>query len=67
VHYYDLRKLSQPLFIYKGHDKAVSYVRFLNGKEMVSAYVLREPPPPIAVGRGLALYLTCVAYISFVT
>ena len=30
VHYYDLRYTKQPLNIFKGHKKAVSYVKFLN-------------------------------------
>lgn len=37
VHYYDLRHSKRPLHVFKGHKKAVSYVKFLNGKEMVSA------------------------------
>ncbi|KAJ3027263.1 coatomer subunit alpha, partial [Rhizophlyctis rosea] len=37
VHYYDLRKPSHPLHIFKGHRKAVSYVRFLSGDQIVSA------------------------------
>lgn len=37
VHYYDLRHPKRALAIFKGHKKAVSYVKFLNGKEMVSA------------------------------
>lgn len=37
VHYYDLRHSKRALAIFKGHKKAVSYVKFLNEKEMVSA------------------------------
>ncbi|XP_067941565.1 E3 ubiquitin-protein ligase COP1-like [Watersipora subatra] len=37
VHYYDLRKLTEPLLTFKGHLKAVSYAKFLNGSEIVSA------------------------------
>ncbi|KAF9983256.1 coatomer subunit alpha [Modicella reniformis] len=37
IHYYDLRKVSEPLFIFKGHRKAVSYVKFLGREELVSA------------------------------
>lgn len=37
VHYYDLRHAKRALSVFKGHKKAVSYVKFLNGKEMVSA------------------------------
>lgn len=37
VHYYDLRNPKQPLVLFKGHKKAVSYVKFLNGEELVSA------------------------------
>ncbi|GIY95868.1 e3 ubiquitin-protein ligase COP1 [Caerostris extrusa] len=37
VHYYDLRNVTQPVEVFKGHKKAVSYVKFLNGKEIVSA------------------------------
>ncbi|KAL1485826.1 hypothetical protein MTO96_031735 [Rhipicephalus appendiculatus] len=37
VHYYDLRSVKQPLGVFKGHKKAVSYVKFLNTTELVSA------------------------------
>ncbi|XP_050531054.1 E3 ubiquitin-protein ligase COP1-like isoform X1 [Daktulosphaira vitifoliae] len=37
VHYYDLRHPKRALATFKGHKKAVSYVKFLNGREMVSA------------------------------
>ncbi|KAM3328048.1 E3 ubiquitin-protein ligase COP1 isoform X1 [Capsicum galapagoense] len=37
VHYYDLRNISQPLYIFSGHRKAVSYVKFLSNNELASA------------------------------
>lgn len=37
IHYYDLRKVSQPLYIFSGHRKAVSYVKFLSNDELASA------------------------------
>ncbi|CAG8556200.1 10038_t:CDS:10, partial [Ambispora leptoticha] len=37
VHYYDLRHTREPVFVYKGHRKAVSYVKFLGSNEFVSA------------------------------
>ena len=37
VHYYDLRKPTEPVHIFKGHKKAVSYVKFLNSEQMVTA------------------------------
>jgi len=37
VHYYDLRSTKQPLNIFRGHRKAVSYVKFLNNEDIVSA------------------------------
>ncbi|KAL0442974.1 UNVERIFIED_CONTAM: E3 ubiquitin-protein ligase COP1 [Sesamum latifolium] len=37
IHYYDLRKISQPLHIFSGHRKAVSYVKFLSSSELASA------------------------------
>lgn len=37
VHYYDLRNMKEALSIFKGHKKAVSYVKFLNNEEIVSA------------------------------
>lgn len=37
VHYYDLRNMNKPLCIFKGHKKAVSYVKFLNNNEIISA------------------------------
>ncbi|XP_033643605.1 E3 ubiquitin-protein ligase COP1-like isoform X1 [Asterias rubens] len=37
VHYYDLRYPKQPLNVFKGHKKAVSYTKFVNSEEIVSA------------------------------
>jgi len=37
VHYYDLRSTKQALNVLKGHKKAVSYVKFLNNEDLVSA------------------------------
>ncbi|KAK9509545.1 hypothetical protein O3M35_006841 [Rhynocoris fuscipes] len=37
VHYYDLRYMKEALCIFKGHRKAVSYVKFLNREDIVSA------------------------------
>jgi len=37
VHYYDLRRMKEPLALFRGHRKAVSYVKFLNKDEFVSA------------------------------
>ncbi|XP_031842608.1 E3 ubiquitin-protein ligase COP1 isoform X1 [Nomia melanderi] len=37
VHYYDLRNMNEALCIFKGHRKAVSYVKFINKEEIVSA------------------------------
>lgn len=37
VHYYDLRHTTKPLCVFTGHQKAVSYVKFLNEQEIVSA------------------------------
>ncbi|GFN78097.1 E3 ubiquitin-protein ligase rfwd2 [Plakobranchus ocellatus] len=37
VHYYDLRHPKKALHVFRGHGKAVSYVKFLNGSDMVSA------------------------------
>ncbi|EPS63849.1 hypothetical protein M569_10934, partial [Genlisea aurea] len=37
IHYYDLRKTVQPLYIFSGHRKAVSYVKFLSSTELASA------------------------------
>ncbi|XP_058790586.1 E3 ubiquitin-protein ligase COP1-like [Phymastichus coffea] len=37
VHYYDLRSMKEALCIFKGHKKAVSYVKFVNEQEIVSA------------------------------
>ena len=37
VHYVDLRQPKEPLRIFKGHRKAVSYVKFLSATEIVSA------------------------------
>lgn len=37
IHYYDLRNISQPLHVFTGHRKAVSYVKFLSNNELASA------------------------------
>lgn len=37
VHYYDLRNLKSSVCSFKGHKKAVSYVKFLNKHQIVSA------------------------------
>ncbi|GFR71673.1 E3 ubiquitin-protein ligase RFWD2 [Elysia marginata] len=37
VHYYDLRHPREAVHVFRGHGKAVSYVKFLNGTDMVSA------------------------------
>ncbi|KAL8032909.1 hypothetical protein ABFX02_13G128100 [Erythranthe guttata] len=37
IHYYDLRKTNQPLYVFSGHRKAVSYVKFLSSNELASA------------------------------
>lgn len=37
IHYYDLRKTSHPLHIFSGHQKTVSYVKFLSNDELASA------------------------------
>ncbi|XP_051133864.1 E3 ubiquitin-protein ligase COP1-like [Andrographis paniculata] len=37
IHYYDLRNVAQPLHIFSGHGKAVSYVKFLSDNELASA------------------------------
>lgn len=37
IHYVDLRKPTEQLLELKGHRKAVSYVQFINTKEIVSA------------------------------
>ena len=37
VHYYDLRNTTVPITVFKGHRKAVSYTKFINTEEIVSA------------------------------
>lgn len=37
LHYYDLRNISQPLMLFQGHARAVSYVKFLDGDHIVTA------------------------------
>jgi len=55
IHYYDLRRPREPLFVLKGHRKAVSYVKFLNREEVVSAYVLPHPIRIIIIKKKLLL------------
>lgn len=37
IHYFDLRNASVPLYVFKGHRKAVSYVKFVSPTELASA------------------------------
>ncbi|GAB2212651.1 hypothetical protein Droror1_Dr00020630 [Drosera rotundifolia] len=37
IHYYDLRNISQPLIVFNGHRKAVSYIKFMSNNELASA------------------------------
>eukprot|EP00897_Mesotaenium_endlicherianum_P000574 jgi/Mesen1/10517/ME000083S10023 len=37
VHYYDVRHAAMPLHIFSGHQKAVSYVKFISPTELASA------------------------------
>ncbi|TRY98136.1 hypothetical protein DNTS_028490 [Danionella cerebrum] len=37
VYYYDLRNTKHAMMVFKGHKKAVSYTKFVNGEEIVSA------------------------------
>jgi len=37
VHYYDLRALKKPVAVFRGHKKAVSYAKFVDKDEIVSA------------------------------
>ncbi|XP_076904898.1 E3 ubiquitin-protein ligase COP1-like [Bidens hawaiensis] len=37
IHYYDLRNTSQSLHVFSGHQKTVSYVKFLSNDELASA------------------------------
>ncbi|CAG10910.1 unnamed protein product, partial [Tetraodon nigroviridis] len=47
VHYYDLRNTKQPIMVFKGHRKAVSYAKFVSGEEIVSAQSLSEHNWPL--------------------
>ena len=64
IHYYDLRQLSMPVHQFKGHDKAVSYVKFLNGHEMVSAYVPLLPFSFVPWGFPFCLCLSPVLALA---
>ncbi|GAV61232.1 WD40 domain-containing protein/zf-C3HC4_2 domain-containing protein [Cephalotus follicularis] len=37
IRYYDLRNISKPLYVFGGHRKTVSYVKFLSNNELASA------------------------------
>ena len=37
IHYYDLKNISQPLHIFNGHRKLVSYVKCISNSELSSA------------------------------
>ena len=37
VHLYDIRQPGKPLNVFRGHKKAVSYVKYANEDEVISA------------------------------
>lgn len=37
IHYYDLRNAHLPLYVFNGHRKTVSYVKFVSQNELASA------------------------------
>ena len=37
IHYFDVRNSHMPLYVFNGHRKAVSYVKFLSSNELASA------------------------------
>ena len=37
IYHFDLRKTDKPKTVYKGHKKAVSYAKFINEYELISA------------------------------
>jgi E3 ubiquitin-protein ligase RFWD2 len=37
IHYFDVRNSHLPLYVFNGHRKAVSYVKFLSSNELASA------------------------------
>ncbi|XP_073393412.1 E3 ubiquitin-protein ligase COP1 isoform X1 [Physcomitrium patens] len=37
IHYFDVRNSQMPLYVFNGHRKAVSYVKFLSSDELASA------------------------------
>lgn len=37
IYYYDLRSLKMPLFTLNGHNKTVSYIKFIDSMNLVSA------------------------------
>lgn len=39
LYYYDMRNVSKPLHILRGHEKAVNHCKFINGNEFASASV----------------------------
>ncbi|GLJ40847.1 hypothetical protein SUGI_0844910 [Cryptomeria japonica] len=39
IHYYDLRRISEPLYVCRGHRKAVSYIKFISTNELASASI----------------------------
>lgn len=53
VHLYDIRQTRGPVAVFQGHRKAVSYVKFLQADELVSAFAL-QPYPPSSASPGRA-------------
>lgn len=67
VHLYDLRSVSRPLDVFKGHKKAVSYVRFADNSTVVSASTdctLRQWELPGQEGGGNLLLPTATGRLA---
>ncbi|XP_059064760.1 E3 ubiquitin-protein ligase COP1-like [Cryptomeria japonica] len=39
IHYYDLRRINEPLYVFRGNRKEVSYIKFISTNELASASI----------------------------
>lgn len=66
IHYFDVRSPQLPLYVFHGHRKAVSYVKFLSSNELASASTdstLRLWDVKSNCAVGLAVYEVMFIYL----
>lgn len=67
IHYFDVRNSHMPLYVFNGHRKAVSYVKFLSSNELASAstdstlrlWDVKENCPVCCINYPLIIMFDC--------